>query len=120
MRTEQVLAIRSQISTDADRLPLEIEAFDHRCIRPILKFQNDVLMALFKGQVLDLRIPEKEKEREDFVRLRLQKDLITRNTLIAMVLGMMTAEELAFYLSKKQELSRRIIGMMVQRISGQL
>jgi hypothetical protein len=120
MRTEQVLAIRSAISSDADRLPLEIEEFEHRCLRPILKFQNDVLMALFKGQVLDHRIPQKEKEREDFVRLRLQKDLITRNTLIGMVLGLLTEEELDFYNRHKKELSKRIVGMMVQRISGQL
>jgi hypothetical protein len=34
-----------------------------------------------------------------------------------MVLGLMSEEELAFYLLHKNELSRRIVSMLIQRLS---
>lgn len=118
MRSEHLLALRSEIKLDIERNSLELEQFQNQCLRPILKFQNDALLAVFKSQTIE--IPKSAKERENFVRHRLQKDTITRNILIGMILGQMTLEELAFYSLNKNELSRRIVTLLTQRILGNL
>jgi len=120
MRTEKLLALRSKILIDDEKSPLEIEFFQNNCIRPILKFQNEALLTFFRAQILDIKIHKTEKEIENFVRTRLQKDIVSRNIIIGMILGLMTNEELSFYNQNKSELSRRIINMVVQRSSGQL
>ena len=120
MRTEKLLSLRSKILLDHEKSPLEIEHFQNNCIRPILKFQNEVLLTFFRAQILDIKIPKTEKEIEDFVRTRLQKDIVSRNIIIGMILGLMTNEELSFYNQNKSELSRRITNMVVQRSSWQL
>lgn len=117
-RTELLLSLRSEISLDAARSPLEIEQFQNTCLRPILKFQNDALLLFFKLQLSPTGLPLLKKELEDFIKLRLQKDAILRNTMIGMVLALMSVEELSFYMSHKNELSKRIITMLVQRLTG--
>lgn len=119
-RTELLLSLRSEIPLDAARSSLEIEQFQNTCLRPILKFQNDALLLFFKLHLSPTGLPLLKKELEDFIKLRLQKDAILRNTMIGMVLALMSVEELSFYMSHKNELSKRIITMLVQRLTGQL
>ncbi len=120
MRSELILSLRSEINIDSERTPLELEHFQNSCLRPILKFQNDVLLSYFRSQIPKEDIPQSIMKRENLVKLRLQKDTITRNVLIGMVLGLMTVDELSFYHLNKNELSRRIVTMLIQRISEQL
>ena len=119
-RTELLLSLRSEITLDTDRNPLEIEQFQNSCLRPILKFQNDALLLFFNLQFNPSTLPVLKKELEDFIKSRLQKDAILRNTLIGMVLALMVEEELAFYISHKNELSKRLINMLVQRLTDQI
>jgi 5,10-methylenetetrahydrofolate reductase len=120
MRSEQLLSLRSEIPVDSERNPLELEQFQNSCIRPILKYQNNALLVYFRAQIQDEEIPKSIMKREALVKLRLQKDMNLRNLLVGMVLGLMTVEELSFYQLNKSELSRRIVTMLIQRISGQL
>lgn len=119
-RTELLHSLRSEVPVDHERNPLELEQFQNHCLRSILKFQNDAFTNFFRSQIATIEIPVSEKERGIFIQQRLQKDLITRNTLIGMVLGLMSVEELSFYHTHKTELSRRIVGMLTQRLTGQL
>jgi 5,10-methylenetetrahydrofolate reductase len=82
-----------------------------------LKFQNDALILYFKSQINVFKIPKLKNDLESFIRLQLQKEITLRNALIGMVLGLMSEEELAFYLLHKNELSRRIVSMLIQRLS---
>ena len=117
-RSQLLLSLRSEIPLDAARSSLEIEQFQNTCLRPILKFQNDALLQFFKLHLSPTGLPLLKKELEDFIKLRLQKDAILRNTMIGMVLALMSVEELDFYMSHKNELSKRIITMLVQRLTG--
>jgi hypothetical protein len=119
-RSQLLLSLRSEIPLDAARSSLEIEQFQNACLRPILKFQNDALLLFFKLHLSPTGLPLLKKELEDFIKLRLQKDAILRNTMIGMVLALMSVEELSFYMSHKNELSKRIITILVQRLTGQL
>ncbi len=118
-RSQLLLSLRSEIPLDTARSSLEIEQFQNTCLRPILKFQNDALLLFFKLQLSPTGLPLLKKELEDFVKLRLQKDAILRNTMIGMVLALMSVDELDFFMSHKNELSKRLINMLLQRLTIQ-
>ena len=67
-----------------------------RPLRPILKFQNEVLLFLFKQHIhkyekyyYSLTIPE----RVVFVKEQMQKDLLFKNVFLGMVIGHFTLDE---------------------------
>ena len=119
-RSEQISALRTEIPTDAERSPLPLEQFQNSSLRPILKFQNDLFLAYFKSQLNGAEIPDFKMEIEQFVKLRLQKDMTIRNTLIGMVLALLTEGELQYFIEHKNEMNKRIVDMLSQRIAEQL
>ncbi len=119
-RTEQLLALRPEITTDSERISLPKEAFQNNVLRPILKFQNEAVVGFFKAQIKGATLPDFKAELHDFVQQRLQKDMVTRNTLVGMVIGFLSEEELAVFLADKNEVSKRIVEMLSQRIANQL
>jgi len=119
-RSESISLFRSHISIDTDKISLELEQFQNLCLRPILKFQNDILVSYFKSNINLISIPESTIELENLVKNRLQKDLITRNTLLGMIIGLLHDEELTFYMSYKNELNKRLVVMLTQRITDNL
>ena len=119
-RSESISQFRSPISIDTDKISLELEQFQNSCLRPILKFQNDILVSYFKSNINLISIPESTSELENLVKNRLQKDLITRNTLLGMIIGLLHDEELTFYMSHKNELNKRLVVMLTQRITDNI
>ncbi len=119
-RNQQLLQLRSEVPTDGERQPMAKEAFQNNTLRPILKLQNDVLLQFFKSQLNGAQLPDFKMELEGFVKQRLQKDLLTRNTMLGMVVGLLTEEELIIFLEDKNEMSKRIIDMLTQRLYDQL
>jgi len=119
-RPESISLFRSPISIDTDKISLELEQFQNLCLRPILKFQNDILVSYFKSNINLISIPESTSELENLVKNRLQKDIITRNTLLGMIIGLLHDEELTFYMSYKNELNKRLVVMLTQRITDNL
>jgi uncharacterized membrane protein YbjE (DUF340 family) len=119
-RSAQLLTLRSEIILDATRSSLPLEQFQNECLRPILKFQNNLIVALFKAQIQTAEISAKGTALENLIKQRLQKDTALRNTLVGVVLGLFTADELAFFLQHKNELSKRILTMLVQRLGDQV
>ena len=119
-RSESISLLRSPISIDTDKISLELEQFQNLCLRPILKFQNDILVSYFKSNINLISIQESTSELENLVKNRLQKDLITRNTLLGIIIGLLHDEELTFYMSHKNELNKRLVVMLTQRITDNL
>ena len=119
-RSAQLLALRSTISIDADRSSLPLEQFQNDCLRPILKFQNNLIVTLFRAQVQPADIPPKGAAHDNFIKLRMQKDAALRNTLVGLVLALLTEDELAFYLKHKSDLSKRVVALLCQRIGDQV
>ena len=115
-RSAQLLTLRSEIIIDATRSSLPLEQFQNECLRPILKFQNNLIITLFKAQIQAAEIPTKSAALENFVKLRMQKDIALRNVLVGLVLALLTEEELPFYLDHKSDLNKRIVSMLCQRI----
>jgi len=119
-RTEELLKLRPKIKTiKQDLNTSEIEQFQNDTIRPILKFQHDILLAIFhsslaknKTQFNDLKLEEKEAKLDQLF----QKNLSFKNQSIGAVIGMFTKEEHTIYSSDTSSYNRRIVTMLKQRI----
>jgi hypothetical protein len=99
------------------------EYFQNQTLRPILKLQNDIMIAVFKKQVYkynkdfsNFTIDKKQKLIENI----LQKDEKVRKMLIGMIVGLFTDNEIEVYLQNTSNLNKRIISMLTERIQSQL
>ena len=119
-RSERIKGLREAVAVDTERTSLAIEQFQNTSLRPILKFQNAVIVLYFTAQLNGVEIPKSSVLREALIKVRFQKDPIIRNTLIGMVLGLLSAEELEFYVLNKAELTKRIVALLCQRLKDEL
>ena len=99
------------------------EQFQNTVLRPILKFQNDLFLVLFKQYISkyakDFGNMKLERKIE-FVQNTFQKDMKFRNLNIGIALGLFLDEELKIYFENKSEYNKRIISMLSERIVSQL
>jgi hypothetical protein len=98
------------------------EQFQNHTLRPILKQQNDLLLAVFSAYIqkrkevfYTLKLPKKLMYIEDAIR----KDLRFKGFLLGMAVGHFTKEEYATYAQHEAELSRRMTNLMIQRLQSQ-
>lgn len=121
---KDLLHLRPEIPTIQDDLEMSPEeAFQNQTIRPILKFQNELLLAMYAEHVLkhksifyQLTIPK----RLEFIKESLQKDPLLKQTLIGTILGLFTLEEFRMYQEEEKELKKRISDMLIQRLQDQV
>jgi hypothetical protein len=99
------------------------ELFQNNTLRPILKLQNDVLLAIFtsyiqqqKNTFYDLGLAKKS----NFIDNALQKDITLKNTLKGIVIGLFTQQELAEYISNASVLNKRMMGLITERLKSQM
>ena len=120
IRKETIAALRPDIPS-IKRLEsmTDVEKFQNDVIRPILKYQHDVIVGytISKAVNRNSEFPNLiaiEKERYlDKVTL---KDSKIKQELNGMVLGLMTVEEMNKYLAIESEYKRRINTMIRERI----
>lgn len=121
-RDRALLALRPTVDADPEAAASPAEAFLHRTLRPILKLQNDTLLALVAHDVA-ARVPGFEGFAPDDRRQRLaatlRSDSRLKRLLLGAVLGMMTADELAFALGHQAEVRRRAVALLAERVVSQ-
>lgn len=100
----------------------EIESFQNSVIRPILKFQNQLLNELVLERVKNLNARFRllsNEEQQAFILSNVKKDIALRNQLIGIVLAFFNQDEFKVYSLYNKELSKRIVEMIVQRVLDQ-
>lgn len=118
--------------TDASRLALRptldllaattpAEQFQNDTLRPIMKLQHDHLLAVFRAFLTKRKVKLEQLPAND--RFAKIKELVTRDNrlrglLFGIVIGMLTAEEVAFYLANESEANRRITNLTVERMTS--
>lgn len=99
-----------------------VAAFMHGTLRPVLKLQNEALLLLVAAD-LRSRVPGFAAFAPDDQRQRLagllRKDSRLKRTLIGVVYGALTAAELRAALADEAEIRRRIVSMLVERVTSQ-
>ena len=99
------------------------EFFQNNTLRPILKLQNDLILALFrhyvekhKGVFYELS-PERKM---DYIESAIHKDMKFRNILKGLVLGQFTLEEYRAYSADSSAINKRILSMIKERLKRQV
>jgi hypothetical protein len=99
------------------------EQFQNKTLRPILKFQNDILVSFFiayaiknKNAFFSLSLNNKER----YIEKAVQSDTVFRNQLIGIVIGLFTVEEYNEYIKNSSNLNKRILKMLIERWKSQV
>lgn len=99
------------------------EKFQNQTLRPILKLQNDLFLAVFTNQI--------SKHKNDFYKLAvekkllyienvIQKDVKFRNSLKGMVISLFSLDEYAEYIQNSSSLNKRMMNMLIERLKSQV
>lgn len=121
MSSDSRLAIRPQIES----LPTDhpVEAFLHQTLRPVLKLQNELFLAItrhfFVKRKIRFAVMDTHQQKQQ-VHHSIGKDNRLRGLLFGIVVGQFTEEELGFYLENEAEVNRRITQLLVQRLHTQM
>lgn len=118
MRSTQLQSIRPQLDLDSTASS-PAEQFQNQTLRPILKLQHDLLVAVFRGYIqkrhgvfVQLSSPAKL----DWIQHSLQQDQRLRQLMAGLVIGQFTVEEWTVFSENEAELMRRLISLVVQRL----
>lgn len=123
-RTSKLLVIRPEIpSARFDENTSSSERFQNETLRPIIKFQNLLLLEAFKnyirkhkGTYYDLNLENRLK----YIEKSIQKDIKFRNALKGMIIGQFTLEEYLVYIKNSSALNKRMMNMVIERLKDQI
>jgi len=98
------------------------EQFQNETLRPILKGQNEALLAHFRQYLQKrkgafYRLPEPEQL--EYIAHALRCDQKFKNFLVGMVVGWFNDEERNAFFASEAELTRRTTELTIQRIQSQ-
>ncbi len=99
----------------------ELERFQTETLRPVLKMQHDLLVAIFADYITQQKVKLQALSADqytDFVYQALTKDQALKNTLLGTVVGQLTLAEYRFYSANRQEIAKRLMKFMAKRIAG--
>lgn len=119
-RQSLLKSIRPEISnvTISENMSID-ERFQNIVLRPIIKFQNDLLLAVFKNYIkkhksvfYDLSI----EKRIDYIENAVQKDMKLRNSMKGMIIGLFTVEDYEIYIQNSSALNKRMMNIVKHRL----
>lgn len=102
---------------------LSEERFQNLTIRPILKFQNDLFIEVFKNYAVKQKnvyfglSPEKK---EAYIENVIQKDIKFRNSLKGIIIALFTVEEYQEYIKNSSNLNKRMMNLLIERLKSQV
>ena len=99
------------------------ESFQNKVLRPILKLQNDLFVALFINYVdkntsgfysktIDVKLTVLENV--------IQKDIQFRNVMKGIIIGLFTAGEYVIYAKNSSNINKRMMSMLAERLKSQV
>lgn len=119
-----LLALRPPIPTiDLDAAESEAERFQNETLRPVLKFQHELLVAIFLQYVQERKASFPQltgPARAACIETLLRRDQPLRNVLLGTLMGHFTLAEYQRYLTCEKEMRKRALDMLIQRLQDQL
>jgi len=106
------------ITTIKDNMSRD-ERFQNLVLRPIIEFQHDLFVVVFKNYIVkhknvfcDLSI----EKRIFYIENAIQKDMKFRNSLKGMVIGLFTVEEYLLYIENSSSLNKRMMQLVKEQL----
>lgn len=123
-RDEYLIALRPEIPNALIKPDMsDEERFQNETLRPIVKLQNDLLIAAFANYIT------KRKnvfhgltavKRVDYIENAIHKDQKFRNSLKGMLIGQFTINEYECYITNSSALNKRMMNLVTQRLISQI
>ncbi|RLJ68894.1 hypothetical protein CLV86_0283 [Lacinutrix venerupis] len=123
-RDLQLLDIRPTIDSIkiSDNMSKD-ERFQNITLRPIIKLQNDLLIAIFKNYIKKHKNVFYElttERRLHYIDNAIHKDIKFRNSLKGMVIGQFTTDEYKIYIENSSALNKRMMNIVIQRLQSNI
>lgn len=121
-RSEVIRQWRPLIETDNDK-STEMETFQNVTLRPVLKFQNGLLISVMNNFLSEHKYEVKnltDNKKKDHINHTIKNNLPLKQLMTGFIIGHFTDEELQFYYANKKEVTKRIVSMLIERICAQL
>ena len=123
-RSPNLLQIRPQILSAKVNTSMSFdEQFQNRTLRPIIKLQNQLLVAAFQNYICKHKNKYYELSLENqlgYIENAIQKDIKFRNSLKGMIIGQYTVEEYEIYIKNSSALNKRMMNMVINRLKDQV
>jgi len=121
---EKVIHLRPEISNILDhRDSREMEQYQSDVLRPIAKFQNEIILRGFDAYLrkYHLKLEGKSiKDQEEIISKAMKTNKELRCFYQGMLAGLMTTAEFDFYVSRRAEVHKRMTSLLIQRITSQI
>ena len=99
------------------------ERFQNLTLRPIIKMQNELFIAVFKNYITkhknvfyDLSLAKQL----DYIENTIHKDMKFRNGLKGMIIGQFTIEEYELYIQNSSALNKRMMHLVKERLTNHI
>ena len=119
-RNHQLISVRPRLNLETE-FSSPTERFMHQTLRPVLKYQNKCVLKLIENHPLysKIRFQATYHENRQLLKVFVDKQNNLKNTLIGVVVGLMSEDELQFYLENQSGINKRILDMCVTRFASQ-
>ena len=120
MREENLLLMRPVLNIETGESSA-IEQFQNVALRPILKFQHDLYVALFRNYIEKRKntfVALSKGQRQAYILASIKDDLKFKNRLLGVAIGHFTVAEFAIFSENEAELTRRFTDLVVQRLQS--
>lgn len=123
-RSTDLLRIRPEVpSARISPVMSANERFQNITLRPVIKLQNELLLAAFQNYISKHKngFFELQMERRlEFIENAIQKDVKFRNSLKGILIGQFTLEEYETYILDSSALNKRMMNMVIERLKDQI
>ncbi len=95
------------------------ERFQNLVLRPIIKFQNDLFIEVFRNYITkhkNVFYGLSLEKRMDYIENAIHKDMKLRNSMKGIVIGLFTIEEYNIYIKNSSALNKRMMNIVKGRL----
>ncbi|MFV0540242.1 MAG: glyoxalase [Aestuariibaculum sp.] len=99
------------------------ERFQNLVLRPVISFQNDLFVEVFKNYAAKHKsvfYGLSSEKRMDYIENAINKDMKFRNSLKGMVIGLFTVEEYMVYIQNSSALNKRMMHLVKEQLIGNM
>ena len=114
-----LLALRPVVLIETTDAANTVGTFLHATLRPVLKLQNGLLLAVVTDFVRDHHIALRPTDQQHQLTELLGRNTKLRHTVVGLITGIFTTEEYTFYRPHRAELNRRLLEMALRRVLDQ-
>ena len=123
-RSQHLLRIRPEIpSAKVTEGMSDDEKFQNGILRPIIKFQNPLIVAMFSNYIIKYKNAYHQlakQKRYEYIENAVQKNMKFRNSLKGIIIGQFDMEEYNTYIKNSSALNKRMMNMVVERLKDQM